>query len=68
VKETESAMRLAGYSEAQIERSIKWNERMDERSGEIQKDLDLIFGKWPSASKPTPKSRPKKIKAVKKKM
>jgi hypothetical protein len=68
VKETESAMRLAGYSEAQIERSIKWNEKMDERSGEIQKDLDLIFGKWPSASKPTPKSRPKKIKAVKKKM
>jgi hypothetical protein len=68
MKEFEKAMRLAGYSEARIERSIKWNEKMDDQSDEIQKELDLIFGKWPSASKATPKPRPKKIKAVKKKI
>jgi len=64
-------MRLAGYPETLIERSIKWNEKMDERSDDIQKELNLLFAKWPAASKAAPKVRkvvPKKIKAVKKKM
>jgi len=72
VDEMAEAMRQAGYPETHIERSIKWNEKMDERSEALQKELDLLFAKWPAASKPASKSRkvaiPKKIKAVKKKM
>ena len=65
------AMRLAGYPESKVEKSIKWNEKMEEREEEMQKELDLFFGKWPCASKTAPKARKvvkKAIKAVKKKM
>ena len=41
------AMRLAGYPESKVEKSIKWNEKMEEREEEMQKELDLFFGKWP---------------------
>jgi hypothetical protein len=42
---------------------------MEETSAERQVVLDLIFAKFPSANKPTPKVKAKKvIKVVKKKM
>ena len=59
--------RVAGHSEAYIQRAIARHERLEAMADERQKVLDGLFGKWPSASKPT-KTAPKVIKAVKKKI
>jgi hypothetical protein len=67
--EREKAWRLAGYSEAKIQKALAYYKRMEETSDARQEALDLIFAKFPSASKPTPKTKTKKvIKVVKKKM
>jgi hypothetical protein len=59
--------RASGYSEEYIEkvraREKRWNDTKEERDAAFE----LIFAKWPSASKPTPKPK-KVIKAVKKRM
>jgi hypothetical protein len=57
----------AGHSEAYIQRAIARHERLEETAEARQKVLNGLFGKWPSASKPT-KTAPKVIKAVKKKL
>lgn len=67
--EREKAWRLAGYSEQKIQKALAFDKKMEATSADRQKALDLIFVKFPSASKPTPKARVKKtIKVVKKKM
>lgn len=67
--EREKAWRLAGYSESKIQKALAYYKRMEETSDARQEVLDLIFAKFPSASKPTPKIKAKKvIKVVKKKM
>ena len=58
--------KAAGYPEAFINKAIKRQKEFVETAEERQKAIDDIFGKWPSASKPTPKPRGKVIKAVKK--
>lgn len=65
-----AAYKLAGYSEETIQKMMEADKKNDENSDKLQADLDLFFGKWPNASKPTPKLRPVKkvIKVVKKKM
>ena len=69
VSELEKAWRAAGYTEDRISKALVWHAKMDATSDERQKILDLIFAKFPSASKPTPKIKPKKvIKVVKKKI
>ena len=65
----EKAWRLAGYSEAKIQKALAYHKRMKETADARQEALDLIFAKFPSANKPTPKAKVKKvIKVVKKKM
>jgi len=50
-------------------KALAWHDKMDATSEERQKTLDLIFAKFPSANKPTPTTKTKKvIKVVKKKM
>jgi len=67
--EREKAWRLAGYPEQKIQKALSFYNKMEATSADRQKALDLIFAKFPSASKPTPKPRTKKvIKVVKKKM
>jgi hypothetical protein len=69
IAEREKAWRLAGYSEAKIRKALAYDKRMEETSDARQAALDLIFAKFPSANKPTPKVKAKKvIKVVKKKM
>ena len=69
IAEREKAWRLAGYSEAKIQKALAYDKRMEETSDARQAALDLIFAKFPSANKPTPKVKAKKvIKVVKKKM
>lgn len=69
VPELEKAWRLAGYTEARIEKALAYYKRMEDTRDERQAALDLIFAKFPSANKPTPKPKTKKvIKVVKKKM
>ena len=69
IAEREKAWRLAGYSDAKIQKALAYHKRMEETADERQKALDLIFAKFPSANKPTPKTKAKKvIKVVKKKM
>lgn len=65
-----AAYRSAGYSEETLQKMMAADKKTDENSDKLQADLDLFFGKWPNASKPTPKLRPEKkmIKVVKKKM
>ena len=59
--------KAAGYPEAFINKVIKRQKEFVETAAERQKAIDDIFGKWPSASKPTPKPKAKGvIKAVKK--
>ena len=63
--------REAGVSDAYIAKAIARDARLEATSDERQKALDLIFAKWPSASKtvkPKAKAKPKVIKAVKKKL
>ena len=67
LEERLAAYRKAGYSEEYIERAKARAVRMEETSDERQKALDLIFAKWPAASKAAPK-KGKVIKAVKKRM
>jgi hypothetical protein len=59
--------RAAGYSEEYIEKAKARDKRWRETKAERDAAFDLIFAKWPSASKPTPKTK-KVIKAVKKRM
>ena len=69
IVELEKAWRAAGYPEERIMKALAWHAKMDATSDERQKTLDLIFAKFPSANKPTPKTKTKKvIKVVKKKM
>ena len=69
IAEREKAWRLAGYSETAIQKALGHHKRMEETSDARQAALDLIFAKFPSANKPTPKTKAKKvIKVVKKKM
>ena len=69
IAEREKAWRLAGYSEAKIQKALAYHKRMEETADERQEALDLIFAKFPGANKPTPKTKVKKvIKVVKKKM
>lgn len=69
IAEREKAWRLAGYSEAKIQKALAHHRRMEETADARQEALDLIFAKFPSANKPTPKTKTKKvIKVVKKKM
>jgi len=69
IPELEKAWRLAGYSEPKIQKALAYYKRMEETADARQEALDLNFAKFPSASKPTPKPKIKKvIKVVKKKM
>lgn len=66
LEETIVAWRSAGMSEERLNKHREWLNRMEATSAERQKDLDLIFAKYPSANKPVPKIK-KVIKAVNKK-
>ena len=69
IDEHVEAMRKAGYSESVIIKAIARDAFLKATADERQKALDLIFARWPSINKPTPKPRTAKpIKAVKKKM
>lgn len=69
VSELENAWRLAGYPDERIAKAIAVREKIAATSEERQMVLDQIFIKFPSASKPVAKPKPKKvIKVVKKKM
>ena len=69
IVQREKAWRLAGYSEAKIQKALAYHKRMEETADARQAALDLIFAKFPSANKATPKPKAKKaIKVVKKKM
>jgi hypothetical protein len=69
IEERVEAMRKAGYSEHVIVKAIARDAFLKATVEERQKALDLIFARWPSINKPTPKPRASKpIKAVKKKM
>ena len=68
-KDMANAMRAAGYSEKRVTRYLQWCQNMEDTSEERQEALDKIFAKYPSASKPDPKPKVKKvIKAVVKRM
>lgn len=61
--------RAAGCSEEFILKAVARQKHLDSTSDARQEALDLIFAKWPAASKATKtKAKPKVIKAVKKKM
>ena len=70
IAERVKVYRAAGVSEDLIAKAIARDARLDETSEARQAALDAIFAKWPAASKPTPKTKtkPKVIKAVKKKL
>ena len=69
VVELEAAWRAAGYSEERIAKAVAHREKIDSTGPERQLVIDAIFAKFPSAYKPGPKLKPKKvIKVVKKKM
>ena len=59
--------RASGYGEDYIEKVRARDKRWKETKAEREAAFELIFAKWPSASKPTPKPK-KVIKAVKKRM
>lgn len=68
-KDMANAMRAAGYSETRIAKYLQWCQNMEDTAEERQEALDKIFAKYPSASKPDPKPKVKKvIKAVVKRM
>jgi hypothetical protein len=62
-----AAYRAAGYTEDYVEYAKARAAKLEETADERQKALDLIFAKWPAASKTAPK-KAKVIKAVKKRM
>jgi hypothetical protein len=69
VEELEEAWRAAGYSEERIAKAAAHRRKMAATQDERQQIIDAIFAKFPSAYKPGPKLKPKKvIKVVKKKM
>lgn len=68
IAEYAAALRAAGYPEDRVQKAIEYDKRMEETYEKRTADLELIFAKWPAASKSTPKPKPKVIKAVKKKM
>jgi hypothetical protein len=62
-------MIAAGHTELRVAKYRQWCQNMESTSDERQAVLDLIFAKFPSANKPVPKAKVKKvIKVVKKKM
>lgn len=64
-----TAMLAAGHTELRITKYRQWCRNMEDTAEERQEALDMIFAKFPSANKPTPKAKTKKvIKVVKKKM
>lgn len=64
-----AAMIAAGHTELRVAKYRQWCQNMEDTADERQAVLDLIFAKFPSANKPTPKVKAKKvIKVVKKKM
>ncbi|BAT22038.1 hypothetical protein AR679_gp012 [Yellowstone lake phycodnavirus 1] len=68
-KDMANAMRAGGYSEMRVTKYLQWCQKMADTADERQEALDKIFAKYPSASKPDPKPKVKKvIKAVKKRM
>jgi len=68
IGEYSKALEAAGYPEERIQKARDYYQRMEETYDKRTADLEIIFAKWPAASKPTPKAKPKVIKAVKKKM
>ena len=69
VKELEEAWRAAGYSEEKIAKAVAHRVKIAATEDERQEVIDKIFAKFPSAYKPGPKLKPKKvIKVDKKKM
>jgi hypothetical protein len=71
LQERLAAYRKAGYPQEYIERAKARAAMMEATADERQKALDLIFAKWPAASKAASKAAPKKgkvIKAVKKRV
>jgi hypothetical protein len=63
------AWAAAGYPDERIAKAKAAREKMEGTVEEREKVLDVIFAKFPSASKPAPKPKMKKvIKVVKKKM
>jgi hypothetical protein len=64
-----AAMLASGHTELRVSKYRQWCQNMEDTADERQAVLDLIFAKFPSANKPTPKVKTKKvIKVVKKKM
>lgn len=69
VEALERAWRAAGYSEERIAKAVAHRVKIADTDDERQEVIDKIFAKFPSAYKPGPKLKPKKvIKVVKKKM
>ena len=64
--DTIKAWRMAGMSESRLNKYRVWYTMMEATSADRQKELDCVFAKYPSASKPVPKIK-KVIKAVNKK-
>jgi hypothetical protein len=67
LEERLAVYRKVGYPEDYIERAKARAALAEATSDERQKTLDLIFARWPAASKAAPK-KGKVIKAVKKRM
>jgi hypothetical protein len=67
VEEHVAVLQKAGYPEAVIERVRAHAAWLDDTYDARTKQLDLIFAKWPAASKSVPKLK-KVIKAVRKKL
>jgi len=61
IEERVATYRAAGCTEEFIARVVSKHKKFAETHG----DIDVMFARWPSASKPTPKPR---VKAVKKKL
>ena len=61
-----AALRAAGYPENTVRKFLDWKKTLEDTVAERQVTLDLIFCKYPTASKT--KAKAKAIKAVKKKM
>lgn len=71
IEEYLAVLKMSGYSDENIAKVNKWWHKMEETSKERQAALDLLFAKYPAASKPVPKQKAaqsKMIKVVKKKM
>ena len=64
ISELEKAWREAGYTEERIAKALAWNAKMEATADERQRVFDAIFAKCPSANKPTPKVKPKKVITV----